>query len=47
MKLYQLTTLGPVVLYKCTKTLCKQCGKPIAPDSAEGLCSVCRIKRAP
>ncbi|MFR9068354.1 MAG: hypothetical protein ACLVJH_17320 [Faecalibacterium prausnitzii] len=44
MKLYQLTTLGPVVLYKCTKTLCKQCGKPIAPDSAEGLCSVCRIK---
>ena len=24
MKLYQLTTLGPVVLYKCTKTLCKQ-----------------------
>ena len=25
MKLYQLTTLGPVVLYKCTKTLCKQC----------------------
>ena len=44
MKLYQLTTLGPVVLHKCTKTLCKQCGKPIAPDSAEGLCSVCRIK---
>ena len=43
-KLYQLTTLGPVVLHKCTKTLCKQCGKPIAPDSAEGLCSVCRIK---
>ena len=44
MKLYQLTTLGPVVLHKCTKTLCKQCGKPIAPGSAEGLCSVCRIK---
>ena len=44
MKLYQLTTLGPVVLHKCTKNLCKQCGKPIAPDSAEGLCSVCRIK---
>ena len=35
---------APVVLHKCTKTLCKQCGKPIAPDSAEGLCSVCRIK---
>ena len=30
-------------LHKCTKTLCKNCGKPIAPDSAEGLCSVCRI----
>ena len=44
MKLRQLTTLGPVSIYKCTKTLCKQCGKPIAPDSAEGLCSVCRIK---
>ena len=44
MKLRQLTTLGPVSLHKCTKTLCKNCGKPIAPDSAEGLCSVCRIK---
>ena len=44
MKLRQLTTLGPVSVHKCTKTLCKQCGKPIAPDSAEGLCSVCRIK---
>ena len=44
MKLYKLTTRGPVVRHKCTKTLCKQCGKPIAPDSAEGLCSVCRIK---
>ena len=44
MKLRQLTTLGPVSLHKCTKTLCKNCGKPIAPDSAGGLCSVCRIK---
>ena len=44
MKLRQLTTLGPVSLHKCTKTLCKVCGKPIAPDNAEGLCSVCRIK---
>ena len=44
MKLRQLTTLGPVSVHKCTKTLCKECGKPIAPDSAEGLCSVCRIK---
>ena len=44
LKQRQLTTLGPVSLHKCTKTLCKNCGKPIAPDSAEGLCSVCRIK---
>ncbi len=44
MKLRQLTTLGPVSVHKCTKTLCSMCGKPIAPDSAEGLCSVCRIK---
>ena len=44
MKLRQLTTLGPVSIYKCTKTLCKECGKPIAPDSAEGVCTVCRIK---
>ena len=26
MKLRQLTTLGPVSLHKCTKTLCKNCG---------------------
>ena len=44
MKLRQLTTLGPVSIYKCTKTLCTECGKPIAPNSADGLCSVCRIK---
>ena len=44
MKLRQLTTLGPVSIYKCRKTLCKECGKPIAPDSAEGVCTVCRIK---
>ncbi len=44
MKLRQLTTLGPVSVHKCTKTLCNECGKPIAPDSAEGVCSVCRIK---
>ena len=36
--------VGPMSLHKCTKTLCKNCGKPIAPDSAGGLCSVCRIK---
>ena len=45
MKLRQLTTLGPVSIYKCTKTLCADCGKPIAPDSVDGICSVCRIKR--
>ena len=44
LKLRQLTTLGPVSVHKCTKVLCKNCGKPIAPDSVEGLCSVCRIK---
>ena len=44
LKLRQLTTLGPVSVHKCTKTLCKECGKPIAPDSVDGLCSVCRIK---
>ena len=45
LKLRQLTTLGPVSVHKCTKTLCSECGKPIAPGSAEGLCSVCRIKK--
>ena len=45
MKLRQLTTLGPVSIYKCSKTLCADCGKPIAPNSSEGICSVCRIKR--
>ena len=44
MKLRQLTTLGPVSVFKFTKTLCKECGKPIAPDSLEGLCAPCRIK---
>ena len=44
MKLRQLTSLGPVSVYKCT-TLCADCGKPIAPNSSEGICSVCRIKR--
>lgn len=44
MKLRQLTSLGPVSVYKCTKTLCKECGKPITPNSPDGICSVCRIK---
>lgn len=44
LKLRQLTSLGPVSVYKCTKTLCKECGKPIAPNCADGICSVCRIK---
>ena len=34
----------PVSIYKCTKTLCKECGKPIAPGSVDGVCTVCRIK---
>ena len=29
MKLRQLTTLGPVSVHRCTKTLCKKCGKPL------------------
>ena len=44
LKLRQLTTLGPVSVYKCTKSLCKECGKPIAPTCKDGICSVCRIK---
>ena len=32
MKLRQLTTLGPVSIYKCSKTLCADCGKPIVTD---------------
>ena len=43
LKLRQLTSLGPVSVYKCTKTLCKECGKPIAPGSVDGVCTVCRI----
>ena len=44
MKLRQLTTLGPVSVFKFKKTLCTNCGKPVAPGAADGLCSVCRIK---
>ncbi len=44
MKLRQLTSLGPVSIAKFTKTVCSSCGKPIAPGSADGICSVCRIK---
>ena len=44
LKLRQLSTLGPVSIHKCTKTLCKECGKPIAPGSVDGVCTVCRIK---
>ena len=44
MKLRQLTSLGPVSVCKFTKTVCSSCGKPIAPGSADGICSVCRIK---
>lgn len=44
LKLRQLTSLGPVSVYKFQKTVCTSCGKAIAPNSADGLCSVCRIK---
>ena len=47
MKLRQLTTLGPVSVHKCTKTLCKNCGKPIAPDSAEGRARCAASRSAP
>ena len=45
MTLRQLTTLGPVSIHKLKKTLCADCGKPVAPDAPDGICSVCRIKR--
>ncbi len=44
MKLRQLTSLGPVSIMKFRKSVCIDCGKPIAPDSVDGRCSVCRIK---
>lgn len=44
MTLRQVTSLGPVSLYKCQITSCTECGKPIAPGSADGLCAVCRIR---
>ena len=44
LKLRQLTTLGPVSVLRFEKTLCKECGKPIAPNAIDGVCSVCRIK---
>ena len=27
------------------KNLCKDCGKPIPADSADGLCATCRVKQ--
>ena len=44
LKLRQLTSLGPVSVYKFRKTVCKDCGKPISPNAPDGVCSVCRIK---
>lgn len=44
MKLRQLTSLGPVSIHKFQPVGCVECGKPIAPDSKDGLCSVCRIR---
>jgi predicted nucleic acid-binding Zn-ribbon protein len=45
MKLRQVTSLGPVSLYKFSMTKCVECGKPVASGSEDGLCSVCRIRK--
>ena len=45
MKLRQLTSLGPVSVLRFKKNLCKDCGKPIPADSADGLCATCRVKQ--
>jgi predicted nucleic acid-binding Zn-ribbon protein len=45
MKLRQVTSLGPVSLYKFSMNQCVECGKPVASGSEDGLCSVCRIRK--
>lgn len=45
MKLYQLTTLGPVIVHKMQKVVCADCGKPIPANNVDGICGVCRVKR--
>lgn len=44
MKLRQVTSLGPVSIHKFQPVHCAECGKPVAPDAPDGLCSVCRIR---
>ena len=44
LKLRPLTSLGPVSVLRFQKQLCSECGKPIPPDSADGVCGVCRVK---
>lgn len=44
MKLRQVTTLGPVSIYKFKRCTCAECGKPIAPGAPDGICNVCRIR---
>ena len=44
MKLRSLTTLGPVSVLRFKKSFCKDCGKPVPPDAADGLCATCRVK---
>lgn len=41
MVLRQLTTLGPVSVYKFKKNCCSECGKPMSADNHDGLCKVC------
>ena len=44
MKLRPLTSLGPVSVLRFAKTVCTECGKPVPPGSADGLCATCRVK---
>ncbi len=41
MALRQLTTLGPVSVYKFKKNCCTECGKPMSADNHDGLCKTC------
>lgn len=44
MKLRSLTSLGPVSVLRFKKNLCKDCGKPIPPETTDGVCATCRVK---
>ena len=41
----QLTSLGPVSVLRFRKNLCTECGKPIPPETTDGLCATCRVKQ--